>query len=188
MSVASSRRVMRIRGALCINPTDLTTSFPHGGTAIGLGHQLEFRFGMEYFIQRDASIGKAPTEVYYTGIAPMIGGFLRDYDKDALGRLFPNVGAAGFGPRLVKFHVKGTGITRPGAALGANAVKLCFSPRADGTHPWILMYKAVPVPEIAGAMALSAGKEGSFPVVFIGLPDSDGKVAQMGDRAEVALS
>ena len=67
MATAATRNILRIPGRLCVGPTDLTTAFPHGGTALGVTRALEFRFGYRTYNATAEEFGGVTTRAYYTG-------------------------------------------------------------------------------------------------------------------------
>ena len=67
MATARVRDILRIPGRLVINPTNLNSAFPHGGTELGLTRDAEMRFGITTSLVTAEEWGQAPVEAVYTG-------------------------------------------------------------------------------------------------------------------------
>ena len=142
----AGKRIQDLRhvpGRLCFKAAgqtlDLTTAFPHGGTALGFVSQLAFR----------PSIVQAP--VPYETLGGESGAFvqlkstaglsllLRQWDREALKLLFPDTITESDG----SVTLQGPGSTRSGDLADSNGVVLVFSPE-DPRNDGLLLYNAVP--------------------------------------------
>jgi len=205
MSASDVRKILRIAGKLCINPTDIsdTAQFPYGGTALGVTRAAEFRFGIKTALVTAEEWGQAPVESVYTGEVAVFAFVLREFDNDAIATLFPNtaVGATS-GDRVIEGRVDGVGVNRAGYLLSDKAVSLLFAPQVDKTtttpgsttfipydlQPMIYVRKAIPMVEEASMLQLSLAEEVGIGVVFQGIPDGGtGKVYEVGKRGDLTL-
>ena len=204
MSVGSARKVMRIAGNLCINPTDIsdTAQFPYGGTALGVTRGAEFRFGIKSAIVTAEEWGGQPVETVYGGEVAIFAFVLREFDNDAIATVFPNtsVGSTS-GDRVIEGAVIGAGVNRAGYLMSNQSVSLLFAPQVEKTtatpgsstyipydeQPMVLVRVAIPMLEETATLQLSLAQEIGMPVVFQGIPDANGKVYEIGKRGDLTL-
>jgi hypothetical protein len=173
-------------GFLCIAPTDLTAAFPHGGTALGEVMDAEFRWGFRTSDITAEEYGGQVVGKTYSGESAVFACLLRGFDDDALSTIFPYTAVGTVGHRVVKQDVV-TNVTRPGAMLATRAVKLCFSPRAVDQHRFIVLHRAIPLPDASARLSMRLDDEIGIGVVFQALPGSDGRVYEIGLRKDVTL-
>lgn len=186
MGVPTPGAVKRVRGRLSWNPTDLTQDYPHGGTALGLARDHEFQPNIEHKKLAAEEWGGSTASVLYTGEDPMFLAVLRDFDADALATVWPNVRTT-LGGRVTLTYRPGDESTNlPGTQLDdTHAGLLVFTPDDEDQHDWIIIYRAVPVVQVAAAMALHLDEDLGFPVAWIGTPDSNGDVYEWGPKQTV---
>lgn len=185
MSTAAVTKIMRVTGRLVANPTNLNTAFPHGGTALGMVRDAEFRFGERHYEVRSESLGM-PREIIHCGYTASFHGVLRDYDSDAVNALFLNPQTASGNIRTIRGT--STSGNRAGTKLSGLAFKLLFSPRAKEDHPYIVMYAAVPTIAQESALQLSTNEEAVIQFACIGLPVAAGKVYEIGHKSLISLT
>lgn len=171
-------------GSLCIDPTDLTAAFPHGGTALGVVRDEEFRPGMIERVNRSEFMGSA-VEVYQTGQDPIFVCVLRQWDDDALSAAWPDVDTSGTNP-MIRGRVS-TNAARAGLKLSSKAVALCFSPRALDTDRFIVLYKAIPVIQEGASIVVNLGAEVGIGMMWRGIPDATGRLYDIGTRTDITL-
>lgn len=185
MSSASAQRVLRLTGHLCINPTDLSTAFPHGGTALGMVRDAEFRPNDDTYWITAEEWGRAPVAGLSTGSDPTFTGVLRDFDPDAVNSIFANTGTTAGDIKPVLGSAFGGTVTA--GALRATT-KLCFSPRAVQDHPFLILYVACPYLLKEAVLQMSTMEELVVAFGFKALPDSAGKTYQFGKRGSISIS
>lgn len=173
-----------ITGSLCVNPTDLTAAFPHGGTAIGNTRDEDFRPGLRTRINRSEFMGVA-VEEYHAGWDPIFLCVFRDWDADALPLVWPDVDTSGTNP-MIRGRVS-TNAARPGKAMSDLAVKLCFSPRALDSDRFIVLYKAMPIIQEDGQIVVNLGAELGVGMMWRGIPDATGRLFDVGTRTDITL-
>jgi len=186
MATATVRDVLRIPGRLLINPTNLNSAFPHGGTELGLTRDAEMRLGINTSLVTAEEWGQAPVEAVYTGESAVFAAVLREWDNDAISNVFPNTGTGSTsGDRTILGRTSGA--NRAGYLLSNKAVVLLFSPKAVDRHPMVLVRKAVPLVEISSMLSLSLAEEFGIGVVFQALPNSAGQLYDIGKREDLTL-
>lgn len=109
-------------------------------------------------------------DIIYGGDRPIFRGVLRYPDTDAIATIPP---AGGF-----SFSYN-QGTSRPGTPQASRAGVLLFTPSAS-VHPGVKMYAAIPMLDEAAAIQQSLGEEYGLAVVFMGTPDSSGRVYACG--------
>jgi hypothetical protein len=190
MSAANVLNVIRAPGRLCINPTNagLQQAFPHGGTALGLAAKIEFRYGYAVEIVRPMTFGRTVTEAVYGGEDAMLAATIRGLDPDMLAALLPNTTAgASSGTRTVKYSPGDVATNLPGYLLSNKQAIICFSPKALDTHPMILLYNAIPILAEDAKLSLSQANEIAISAVFLGTPDSSGRVYAHDRRENLSI-
>jgi hypothetical protein len=183
MATAATRNILRIPGRLCADPTDLTLAFPHGGTALGIARDMEFRFGYKTSVATAEEWGGVVNKVFYTGETCIMGAVLRDFDPDMIKKVFPNVATAATGDVTINNDIN----TGNRAGFDLVAFKLLFSPKSVDRHPHILIYNAIPALDESAQLSLSLGEEIGIGAVFHGSPDSTGRVYSVGLRDNLTL-
>lgn len=201
MSLAEVRNILHIPGHLCINPTDISdsTEFPYGGTALGVTREAEMRFGIKTSLVYAEEFG-TPVEAVYTGDTALFAFVIRDLDNDALATVFPNTATGSTsGDKVIEGRVSGVSENRAGYTMSSQSVKLLFAPRVENTdpssttyipfdeQPMVLIPKAVPLVEETSMLQLSIKAEIGVGVVFQAIPDSSGRLYDVGKRGDITL-
>jgi hypothetical protein len=187
MATANVRNIIRAKGRLCYGATNLTTAFPHGGTALGLCRDMVFHFGMKTALNTAEEWGGVVSKVYYTGERPFLAAVLREMDNDAITAIFPNTTLGTVNQdRYINF-VPGVDASnnRPGYDLTGKNVKLVFSPIAVERHPFIIIYYAIPAVDEAAEMQLSMRDEVGIAVAFWAGVDSSDRCYRIGRRDDL---
>lgn len=153
--------------------TDLTAAWPHGGTGLGLTSSIYLKVPGAYApILREED--NAPDRVIYLGGPLVLGGRLENWDNDVLANVFPSSTTVN-GDRVLQWPGSGT---QPGGAISPLS-KLVVTPE-DPTKPGVIIYSAVPLVQNAEEIRLSAKSFLFVPVVFLAIPDSNGRLGCMG--------
>lgn len=187
MSVAVTRKVLRIPGRLCADPSDLTAAFPHGGTALGITRDAEFRFGASKHVITAEEWGNIPCEVIVGGETAVMGCVLREFDNDMVKKVFLNPATGSSSGDQVINSKAPAATLKPGYRLSLKGFKLLFSPKSVDTHPHILMYNALPILDEAALVQASLAEELGIAVAFHAVPDSSGRVYAIGKREDLTL-
>lgn len=183
MGTASADSVLLVPGRLAKNPTDLTTAYPHGGTALGVVADviLEPRVRTEEIAAEE--LGGAPAEVLYLGEAWRLAVLLRQWDVDAIDAIFPNVTQTGTGN--VRRTIQMVGNVYPGYLLSSRACKLVFTPD-DSTRPGLLVQRALPALRPTAALNLGLDRELGFAAFFWVVKGANTRYADIGTLADLA--
>jgi hypothetical protein len=204
MSEGAARKILRIAGDLIINPTDISDSAkaPYGGTFLGVTKTAEFRMNITTALVTAEEWGQAPVESLFTGESAVFAFVLRELDNDALGTVFPNTSTGTTsGDKVIEGAVDGVGVNRAGYLLSNKSVSLLFAPQVQKTtttpgsstylpydeQPMIYLRKTIPMVEETSMFQLSLAQEIGIGVVFQSIPDSNGKLYEIGKRGDLTL-
>jgi len=183
MSTLSAANIFRTPGRLAINPTNLSTGFPHGGTAIGVCNKIRFIISQSNPKVRAEEFGGQAVEAVFIPSDIVLACNIRSKDNDAIETLFSSTATGASGNRVISWP----GSTRAGMLQSSRAVSLIFTPENTLEHPAIIIYNALPLVSIASEMRLSILQESVFPAIFLGLRDGTSRVAQMGILGDLTL-
>lgn len=187
MSAPDLANILRVPGRLSHSPTDLSTAYPHGGTALGAVGKATLRPIEPVFAVTGEEVGGAPVELISGGARWVLDVELREYDADALAVLFPFYAAGARGGPMLKFTANASG-QRAGQVLGtALAVLLVFTPDSPDDHQFLLLRRAVPAIQETAALALRGNASGTFAARWYATPDSSWRVFDHGRRRELTL-
>ena len=191
MSVRSTFKTLRVPGALSINPSDsdLSGSFPYGGTARGYSTGVTRRVETALFTVRAEEFAGAPVEQLERGEYWIAAGAFNAYDKDAVAALFPNT-RTGAKTNLPIVQSQHAGTRRGGMRISDRTVKLVFTPDDVDRAPGWIMYRAAPSPDLQQRLVYDWDLEHSIPFVFVGLPDttSELNVGETGPLVDLQVT
>lgn len=175
---------LHVPGRLVRDPTDLTAAFPHGGVALGSVKDLVVRPSVARVDVRAEEWGAEVVEQIYAGSAWVMVGILRNFDEDAVAKIFPNVAA---GATSGKNVVKHPGSNAAGTLRGGSSVKLLFVPDDTDRHRMVYFRKALPLVEEALEMSLSLARPLEVAFAFIAIRPSSGEAAEMALKEDLTL-
>lgn len=185
MTASNPRDIAEIPGKLCVNPTDLSLPFPHGGTGLGVVRTPIFRPGITYE-EIHAEEFAEPVEYIATGQACVLAATLISWDEEALKELFWNTEAGAVSSwRGVKESAAGS--NRAGFLLSSRSVVLLFSPNDADNAPMLLIRRALPMMGPAAEATLSLASAISVAVVFAGIRDASGRLYDWRRRKDITL-
>jgi len=188
MATADIHTVLQVPGRLVINPTNLSAAYPYGGTELGAVHQIAARRVAATYDIAAMEYGGAIVEAVQGGENWAVGAYLRQFDNDAIAAVFPNTSTGTTTKRVgVKHWMNAGSPVRPGSLLSARSVKLLFVPYDVDRHRAVYLYRALPRVEEVWEMALAVDSRVEVPVLFVGIPDSNGKVAVVDYLREITL-
>lgn len=177
-------RVINAPGRVCYGPTDLSTAFPHGGTAIGTTRAGKIRHFGAYHPIRDEAFGIEVRSTVWCGENLALAMILREPDDEAMALLFPNTSTGTVSQHKV---VASPGSNRPGLLLAEKAVVLFFSPDDTERVPAVILYKAEPRFEETTEYDLALDKRLETVVVFTATRDSSDRIWKRGMLKDLSL-
>ena len=142
MAVETIENLMTVPGSLCINPTNLSLAFPHGGTSLGYVDEKELLPGMATAKLTAEEFGIMVVEELDLGRSWVYGAIVRGWDDDAYSTLFPGTSTGLSSGRTFVSETKTS--PRQGLLLSANSVILCFSPDDLARHKMVVFHQAIP--------------------------------------------
>lgn len=181
-------RLKQESGKLIANPTTLVAASNYGGTVLGEIAFIEFQFKPNYRAITAEEKGGTPADIVYLGDSASVSGVVRGDDPDALSVLFPNTTLGGSQGRSINGQTNGT--IRAGSLVSDRSVKLLFAPTDSehGTH--VILYRALPMINLAASIGLYLGREKGIPFAFHGtwLEDSKKSIYQIALRENLVLT
>lgn len=182
MSTSNPAEVMRVPGRLVVTPTNLATSFPYGGTELGVMVDHALVPNQQVYLIRAEEYGGIPVEGVHGGESWVLVAVLKSWDPTALDLLFPGLAA---GTTTQKPRVYGNDSI--GSKLADRVVKLLFAPHDEDRHPMVLFYAALPCVEESARIRLVAAENLAIPVVFHAILDQSSRLMEWGMRQDLTL-
>jgi len=179
-------RPKRVPAELYWNPSDPDSATVSAwGTRLGNFDNLQLFVGRDSVVLGDQTWG-GEVEELITYQKSWITVLLRDFDKDALGLVFPEVvtnDTAALTPSLDALiaDVAEIGGTRVSASAGT----LLLRPRDNDLHPCVYYFNAAPTILPDNQIDYEAAKEWGFPIMFRAFVDSAGKKFRIGNSEVV---
>jgi len=173
---------LRNSGRLSINPTNLATDWPHGGT--GLGSVAEVSVAPNVIAESiSAEEFGTIVEALELGQSWTFGAFLRNVtDSAVLTTLFGDTSAGTSGRKIVWHRTA----SRAGTLLSSRSVKLLFTPD-DASGDAVLFYRALPLLEESAELAMQIEPILGVPALFRAIRDSDGDAVAVGKLSDLTL-
>ena len=186
MAAPDVRNALRVNGRLCWGPTDLSGTYPFGGTALGgvLGTALKIR--STSYVIRAEELGGRPVDAIALGEEYTLAVVLAGWDLDAVTTLALDSATGATTGRAVLQGRPGVDAKRAGALVSDRKGILYFSPDAD-QHPGVLFRNALPMPREDGSIGFNLAEELGTPMLFLAVPDEDGESVYVGLREDLAL-
>lgn len=160
---------------LVFDPTDLSLPYPFGGTAIGTtkGHILRYqRSSFSVFAEE---FGGEVTAKHDTGFSYLFLCILREWDSDAIDKIYPNTVIGDKTGERVVVH---PGTATP--AIADRGVKLLGAPLDIKRGIGFIMYNALPELDEAADILLEHINDFELPLVFTGIRDGSSRVIKKG--------
>lgn len=184
MTTGNVMDVLQQPGRLCINPTNILTAFPHGGTALGEIYKHAIRVYTGQTPINDEALGIETRDIIYTGEQWAFLGLLRSFDPDAISTLFPNtVVGSGSGKRKIEFP----GSFGPGSLLSSRSVVLLFSPLDEDNGLYFLMRKALPLPNTSNQINMALKSKAEIGFAFTAIRDAQNRAIEWGYREDITI-
>jgi hypothetical protein len=185
---ADLNQCLAVPGALCINPTDLTLPFPHGGTALGEVYMARAAFTSGYFDVTAEEYGNRVVESVYSGENIAFGAILRQWDEAAVGAVFPNTATGAKSQRVsVKGWEDAASPVRPGHLASSRSVKLLFTPTDSDRCRAVMLYRALPRVAEAVDLRFAINARQEIPVLFLAIPDATGRCWRIDFLRDLAV-
>lgn len=184
MATPNVRDITTIPGRLCMNPTSLTSSYPGGGTGLGIVQDIALEIEQPYKFVQAEEFGGQTVESIITREGCALGAILRSWDPDALALLFPNTSV---GATSGQRKVAAPGSIRPGENLSSRSCVLVFWPDDPDRHPFFVMRRALPAVKETMSVALRIDQEYGVPAMFFGIQDTSGRLYDWGNGYDITL-
>lgn len=181
--------IVRAAVRMCINPTDLSAAWPHGGTELGALRGVYAEPGIQHEDIVAEEWGVEVVESVYLGQSWVIGVLLRQPDDDLYTTMFPAtaVGASS-GDRILTQEADDS--HRAGSLASAKAVKVLLAPRdlrAGSNAQYVLFHRALPMVEQSARLRFALQSELAVPALFRAIRATDGRTYQVGKLEDLEL-
>lgn len=187
MGAENISAILEVKGSLCINPTDLSADFPHGGTSLGLVRAISVLPNQRSVPLTAEEYGGETVEEVELGRSWTLTAAVRSFDDDVLALVFPNTEAGASTGSTVVNDPGTTDAERPGHLLSTRSVVLLFSPDDLQNHKMVLFYRALPLVDDALELTFSLGEETTLGVVFKAIRDGSNRMMSLGYREDLTL-
>lgn len=188
MSAADLNQALSAPGRLVINPTDLTATYPYGGTQLGETREVRAILTGGWFDVEAEEYGGAIVESVWSGENVALGCFLRQFDETAVATVFPNTKTGATTKRVAITHwMDAASPVRPGHLLSARGVKLLFVPFDVDRIRCVYFSRATPRTNEVVALEKALGTREQTPAVFLAIPSAAAKVYQIDFLREITL-
>jgi hypothetical protein len=177
MASPNVRDILSVPGRLSYGPTNLTTAYPHGGTALGIVQEVYLKIDAPTMYVEAEEYGGEKVEGFITREGCALGFILRSWDRNALSILFPNTVV---GATAGKRRVASPSTIRAGEPLSNRSVVLVFTPDDTDRHAMFLMRRALPAIETTTEVRLRLDEEFGIPAIFHGIRDTSGRLYEWG--------
>lgn len=177
-------KVLRIPGRLVWAPTDLSGSFPYGGTALGItGDVPMMHREAPRFEARDPYSGGSRRTIY-TDLRVRFVAVLSEWSDAVIERVFPSAATGGTSAEKYVLENLGT-TTRPGLQLTTGI--LLWVSNNEANHPSILLRSACCVQKGLMEVAQSPLEEQGFAVEFVAQWDGSDQLYAQGKIEDLSV-
>lgn len=186
---ATVDEILKMKGRLVKDPTDLSIAFPYGGVQLGLVRDIRYRPGIKTKRVRAEELGRV-VEGLVANAQGVIAAVLRGWDSDAITTIYPFSTVGGSGTPLVTANPSAADAAdRAGGLVSDRAFQLVFAPTDETNHLFVIFDFALPMLEDTAEMQFEIGTEFGLPVMFeASARASDGRAEQIGRRADVTVA
>jgi len=186
----SLNELLRSPGRLCVNPTDLSTDYPHGGTDLGNIRKCFSRPVLRYYRVRAEEFGGRMVERTHFAEGEIVSVVFRGMNDEALQRSFPNSEEGDTTGHRLLFSpaADDDNENRDGTRDSERAFSLCFSPDDRDNGVTVLLQKCLPMLEESYQLALQAKVDVEHAVVFETIPTiADARPWQAGHWQDITI-
>ena len=178
--------ILRNTGRWCVNPTDLSLVFPHGGTALGYVHDAALLPGIRHKNVTAEEYGGETVAVVYTGASWTGSVMVRQWwDNTTLAAVFPaTLNATGTGQTRTGVQYPGT--VRAGTLLEADNFSLLFSP-TDRDNPAFYIKSAVALLTTNARIPLTLDRDMEYEVIIYAMRPATGQAVQLAPLPDITL-
>lgn len=188
MAAADLNQCLAAPGLLCMNPTDLTAAFPHGGTALGEVYMARALFTSAYFDITAEEYGNRAVDSVYSGENIAFSCVLRQFDESAVAAVFPNTATGTTSQRVsVKGWEDAASPVRPGHLGSSRSVKLLFSPLDPDRCRALILYRALPRVGESLDLRFAFDARQEVPALFLAIPDASGRCWRLDYMRDLAV-
>ena len=183
MTTFNPRDIAKFPGKLCVDPTDLSLAFPHGGTGLGVVRNIVFRPEIKYENVIAEEYGEV-VETVAVAQGCILAATLQSFDAEALKNIFWNTEDGAISGRR---GVKEPGAVRAGFLLSSRAKVLLFSPDDTDRAPMLLIRRALPMAQPSLEANFRLDMDIAVAVGWAGIRDSSARLYEWKFRKDITL-
>lgn len=160
-------------GRLVKDPTDLATTFPYGGTSLGMTENgvIIQRLEENFLVLTTEESGKKPVKVIHLGEHWQVSCELVEWNDTVIDLFAQGYITTGATSGLKNITWPGDGTTYAGKDLSGSAIKLLFAPEDTTNNKVFLARKAIPIGP-AHEIQMKASEKSILLVRFVILEDT----------------
>jgi hypothetical protein len=185
MAEGNAARIIRAPGRLVVGPTNLTTSYPYGGTPVGLTRLCVLQPRGTSFRVECEGLGEA-SDILEPPHDWTFSCVLRGFDDDVIASFLAPGYSRGQATRHATFVVPGT--ATPGRSALARAFVTLYVPDDVANVPSVIIYRGVPVWVEGAELAFQRGEELGLAIALECMRDRDGNTLRVGRLADLSLA
>ena len=189
MAAGNVARVIRAPGRLVVTPTDLSTTYPYGGTEVGKVNQVAvLPLGAPFLVEAEGLGGV--TDVLEPNARYVVSLFLRGWDDDALQLLTVGEYVAGGTTQHSGFNVPGLRTPGQSALESGNSreVTVLYVPDNLIDVPAVLIFLGIPGFTEGGELAFRRTDELGLPLSIECVRDSNGNILAIERFPDLSLT
>lgn len=185
MATGNATRILRAPGRLVVSPSDLTLSYPYGGTEVGKTRLVALTRIATPFRVPCEGLGGESSDILEPPAQFVFSCFVRGWDDDAVERFFANnfVQGATTGHSLLREP----GLRVGGASALGRAVSLLYVPDDPVHAPACLVYRGVPDWTDGAELAWQRQEELGIPLAVECMRNGVDKIVEVGRLADLTL-
>lgn len=181
MAAVAPQKAGLSTGTLGYGMSDLAGGFPYSdGTALGLCTRLALR-SRHPFVPVVREEDNADEDVLICGGPFVMGCSLEAWDDDAIAAFAPRSKDGGSGSRVIQWPVI------PKMASSIALEPLVFAASDATNNASLIVYKAAPLFAEVQEVELRSYRFWRLNILFRGLPDATGRVAEMGKLSVLSI-
>ena len=184
MAAGDAARVIRAPGRIVIGPTNLSTTYPYGGTEVGKSNLCAvLPIGTPFRVECEG-LGEA-SDILEPNNHYVFACFLRGWDNDAVQQLLAGGYNAGATTQHAFFDVPQN---VPGASSIGRAVILLYVPDDLVHTPAVLIYRGIPDWSEGSELSFQRGSDLGIPLAVDCLRDANANMLRIGRLADLSLT
>jgi hypothetical protein len=186
MAAGSASRTLRSPGRLVAGPTNLSLSYPYGGTEVGRAKLVVLTSLGQSFRVNCEGLGGEPSDILGSPSYYVFSCFLRGWDDDAVELFFQNnyVQGAVSGHSMIREPSNRVG----GSSEYSRATSLLYVPDDPINSPAVMIYAGIPDFSDGAEVVFQRGEELGIALAVECVRGPTGKILEVGRLVDLSLT